>query len=90
MKWIGKGDSLRLDGKIYGYGDDLPVEKISAKMMEQLTAQGKIGVIPEKYDPEKHLEAKVSTLEAANEELKKELKKLKKALKKAREVKEEK
>jgi len=99
MQWIGSG-SIKIGGKYYKYGEKLPVDQLPSKTLEREQKAGNIGVIPEKYDPSKHLDAKLEALGAANkelkaeveklteenEELKAEVKKLKKFLKKAKDV----
>lgn len=45
MKWIGRG-VLRVDGKDYDYGDEIPTKGISPERIAQLKARGKIGEIP--------------------------------------------
>ncbi|MCK4819698.1 hypothetical protein KA005_28285 [bacterium] len=44
-KWIGEG-VLRVEGKDYGYGEEIPTKGISKERIAQLTKLGYIGEIP--------------------------------------------
>ena len=83
MNWIGRG-CLRVGKKFYGYGEEVPLDLIPNEKVEELTKSGELGVVPEVYDPSKHLEGRIKELEAANRKLKKEVKELKPAAKESK------
>ena len=83
-KWIGEG-VLRVEGKDYGYGEEIPTKGISKERIAQLTKLGYIGEIPV-AGPNPEILKLTAEVEALKEALEKEKAKTKQVFVKNQEL----
>lgn len=68
MQWLREGHTIRIGKEVIGYGDDIPVSKISKKVLDKWKERGWVGSVakPGVISGKDALDQQISELSAAN------------------------